>query len=201
MRKSKDHYTCFQCKNPVLKIESKKDSIINKDGKIINKYFHDDCYNEFLNNRKEKEELDRICQYVKEEILQYKSNQRVPTHLVRRIQALKSGQEYGVSRNSKVYGNESGYSYEIILKTFKAKKFDIIRGIKDKSKFKNDTHKIDYIMVVIINNINDILERIEAKKSSDKRLNEINLDFSDEKNYKRNKINDNKVANKLRDIW
>lgn len=196
---AKDTFTCFHCKEPVLKVEAKKDSA-EQSGKIVNKYFHDNCFDEFTHNKQERKELNAVCDYIKDELLRYTEKQRVPKHLVRRIQALKSGQEYSATKNSKVYGNANGYSYEVILKTVKAMKFPIIDGI-DRTTFKNDTHLIDYIMVIIINNINDIMNRMEAKKDSDKRLDHIKIDIDEGSRFNHTKINENKIAKKLSDMW
>lgn len=192
---------CYRCKDKENKIDKDIAKVeISGGNKPVNRYFHPKCYEEYNEARKERKELDKVCDYLKEEILGYDKQQAIDSRIVQRIQGIRSGQHLP-SKNSKVYFSENGYDYDTILLTFKVKKPDILYALGS-TRFKNEQHKMDYIIVIIQNSINDVYIRRKEKVESDKRVDEIKINFDDEKyRYEKSDKKENKVADKLKHLW
>lgn len=198
---SKKEVKCFRCKELVVKDESIHE-VYETEKTKTNRYFHKKCYDEYKANQQEYKEMDEVCQYIKKEIFGWSDKQRVPKHLVSRIQGIKTG-EFVPNRNGKVYGNANGYPYDVILKTIKYKKLEMVIAFKDKSKFKDDEHRVNYLISIILSNINDVYMKLKAKKESDQRLETLQIEFNENQHEFNNKtnLNENKVSNKLKHLW
>lgn len=114
----------------------------------------------------EEENKDRLelFDYVVE-LLGYKAkNIKPPKQLFLRIEGLRKG-EYIPN------GKETGicYPYKIILYTFKLMKGQINNALKSVD-FKNEGHKINYILIIIEKNINDILIAVEKNKIAKEKM-------------------------------
>lgn len=121
------------------------------------------------------EEWLELCEYVENDILNYDKNQKAPRSLYLRMRGLSKGQ-FIANNNIKVQAN---YSYKIILITFKYSLLDIRYAMSTKS-FKNEQQRINYIMAIVENNINDVyLKLAQTKKDEEKTKN-----YSLEDNYK-----------------
>lgn len=195
---------CHYCHENIDRDNAKLFKYVSSSGKSkANYYFHDECYAVFMQHRKEREDLDMVWQYIKKEIFKWDDGKTCPPHLIDRLQGLKSGQKNGYrNKGNQVFGNESGYSYEVILTTFKLCKPMIINGIADSNKFKNIQHVIDYMMTIVRNNVNDVFFRMKAKKKSDANVETISVQVDpDSKFINKTNIDENKVANKLKDIF
>jgi predicted transport protein len=194
---------CYQCKESVIKDEAKL-VIHTTEKNQYKRYFHEDCYGQYELIMEEKVKWDNLYEYVRSEIMQYTQEQSLDKHFVTRLQGLRSG-EYGVKHNKKVFLSKTGYPYDIILTTFKLKKQEIRSAIADKSKFTDEKHRYNFIMVIIQNSINDVYIRIKQKKQSDEKLK--GKDFSEyampvDNEYKnKTNIKENKVAGMLDGLW
>lgn len=200
---SKKEVKCYHCKQPVVKLEAICNSHISGNGKQINRYYHQECHENHKNNQLEAKKLDEVCQYIKTEILGIKKEFNVPKLLVERLMGLRSGQ-YVPKKNSKVHGdNVKGYPYDVILKTVKYKKLELVISLKDQSKFKDDQHRINHVIVIIQNYINDVYWKLKQKEESDKRLESLDIKINENtQEFKKNtNIKDNKVSNKLKHLW
>lgn len=193
---------CYHCGEKL----NKNDAIleIHKTEKNeYKRYLHKEpCHKKYILNMKEKQELDKLCQYIKQEILKYEKHIAIPKYLVQRLQGVRSGQ-FATAKGVQVFNSDNGYPYSIILMTFKVKKMDIINAISQNYKFKSEKHKIDYMISIITNSINDVYFRIKEREESDKRVEKISINTEHDKYEFRNqtKINENKVANKLKDLF
>lgn len=201
-------FKCWYCKKEI----AKDDIQIEKVGKV-NRKFHknNNCYKKFDNIRKQKElekeirdkenkEWDDLYQYVKKEILGYEECQNLSPFQIRILKQLRNG-EY-VVRNKQMVNK--GYSYKVILFTFKFKKRDILAAIQGKT-FNDEKHKFNYIMVIVNNSINDIYKRYlrTLKDKKDTVNNDINVSIEDKKKvFKSNMKNktDNKLVDLLKDL-
>lgn len=201
-------YKCWYCKKEI----EKNDIQIEKVGKV-NRKFHknNNCYKKFDDIRKQKElekeirdkenkEWDDLYQYVKKEILGYEECQNLSPFQIRILKQLRNG-EY-VVRNKQMVNR--GYSYKVILFTFKFKKRDILAAIQGKT-FNDEKHKFNYIMVIVNNSINDIYKRYlrTLKDKKDTVDDDINVSIEDKKKvFKSNMENktDNKLVNLLKDL-
>ena len=203
VKMSRKEVKCYHCKELVNKETAKVEVYEGSTGKQTNRYFHEECYEKYKFNQLESRKLDEVCQYIKTEILGIDKKFNVPRMLVDRILGLHSGQ-YAPRKNSKVFGEEvNGYPYEVILKTVKYKKLEMVISLKDQSKFKDDQHKINHVIVIIQNHINDVYWKLKQKEESDKRLDSLDIKFNEnQQEFKSNaKITENKVSKKLKHLW
>lgn len=145
--------------------------------------------------KKEKEDWDKLYEYVKVEILKYDKNQSLSKMAVLKLKGLSQGK--CIANNN--IENRANYSYEIILYTFKICKAKIDYSI-DTKDFKDEISKISYIIAIINNNINDVYSHIiNAKKSKEKTEN-INTDKITH-NAAEYKPEEKKVNNKFKSLW
>lgn len=199
-------YKCFFCKQEILLEEPIKHNI--SENKTSIRRFHKKCLDEYISKKEfTKQELkdwDDLYKYVKKEILKYDDCQNLTPHTVLRLQGIRNG-KYKPNKKSKVFFSEEGYPYKVILMTFKVKKIDILSAIKDKSKFKTEQHKIDYIIAIITNSINDVYIRMKEREESNNKIKNLDMtQFNNTTEYEctnKTQIKENKVANKLKDLF
>lgn len=190
---------CFGCKLELNQEDAEKVNV-SRTEKISYRYFHSDCKETFFAKRFDNDYWNELYDYVKYEILQYTKDQSLSKHLIRRLKGMRSGQY--IARKGSSSLSENGYPYQVILMTFKIKKVDILNAISNKSKFQSEKNKEDYMMAIIQNSINDVYLRMKEKKESDERVEKIELNDNVEVEFKnKSKINENKVANKLKHLW
>ncbi len=198
---------CWECKEF---IESKDDLVIQKVNNV-NRKFHKglNCYSKFMKVIEDKKRLDEekakinegwneLYEYVKRDVLGYSGCMQLSSHTRNSLQRLRNG---GIIRvNGKITNN--GYPYKIILLTFKVKKNDIDRSIESKH-FDSEIQKINYIMAIIKNSINDVYIRYMEREKRDAMISkqkEIEFKSSNKVEY----IKKSEVNNKndlFNDIW
>lgn len=195
---------CFFCKN-----SDAINNLIIVNVNNVNRKFHKECYEEYINTKKAKEEeeklkkfeYDEFCklyEYVKLEIMGYKKEMQLSKYARNRLQAMRIGQ-IRVKRNEKI--KEGGYPYDVILTAFKVKKIDILNALKGKT-FNSENHKFDYTMAIISNVINDVYIRYLNTKRTNETFETIDVNTTDQKkDYKKNNIQKDKVANLLDDLF
>ena len=114
--------------------------------------------------KQEIKEWDDLYQYVRSEVFQYSTDMALSKHIVMRLKGLREGKFYA-NKTQKSMGN---YPYPIILLTFKFCKQQILNALITKS-FKIEQNKINYIMAIVENNINDVVLKLKAKEKSEKK--------------------------------
>lgn len=198
-------HKCAYCKE-YIHINDEEKQLIKKE----NKYFHKskECYKQYLNDiekrknnkmsEEEKKDWDSLYEYVRVEILGYDKRQKLNNHIIMRLQGLRFG-KYKPRKNDLMIDNE-GYPYKVILSTFKLKKLDILKSINMKS-FDSDNGKFDYIIAIISNSINDVYKRYKYKEQSKEQLYNLCIDIKQNKEFNNNKLNNDKVANLLTDLF
>ncbi|MDU4051218.1 MAG: hypothetical protein E7H33_09900 [Clostridium perfringens] len=137
-----------------------------------------------------------LCEYVKKEILEYDEDMKFPRSLALRLKGLSKGQ-FIANTNIRPLAS---YEFEDILLTFKMYKLDILIAIRDKSKFKDENHRINYVMVIIENKLNEVVikrKKVEKEKS---RAESVEIQNNDVKaNYiRKTKLKKN---DKFKDLW
>lgn len=120
----------------------------------------------------EKEQWDKLYQYVKKEILFYDDSQSIPSSFILRLKGLTKG-KYIENRNIE---DKADYSYEIILYTFQICKPSIMSALANKV-FENETNKFNYICKIVENNINDVYLRVCKVQKSEERINTIDTNI------------------------
>lgn len=144
----------------------------------------------------EKKEFNELYDYIKTDILEYK-DKVLPKQLILRIKGLSEG-KFMANTKVKPLGY---YSYNTILLTFKFCKFDIINGLRvNRDNFKNELHKINYIMVIIERNINDIVDRLSRMNKSKIKGREVKVIENENKAQYKPKTKEIKNT-RLNDLW
>lgn len=114
--------------------------------------------------KQEKEQWDSLYEYVRSNVLGYDYNQSLSRDVVLRLKGLLTN-KYMENRNTK---DTAHYSYLVVLNTFKFCNMDIQRGLKTIS-FKDERHKINYIMKIVESNLNTVYNRMQnATKAKDR---------------------------------
>jgi hypothetical protein len=161
---------------------------LSKTGKDAGKFKTEKKYycseEEYENNEHEKMKekciFNEICNFIKTEILHYDKQQSLPLYFIQRIYDLRNGTVV-LPKIGRVKQSKEGYSYEVILETFKKHLQDINFWVS-KKQFKNEQVKINYIMKIIDGNINDIyLKQKQEKKIENEQetiTTNIDIDFN-----------------------
>lgn len=144
----------------------------------------------------EKEQWDKLYQYVKKEILMYDESQSIPSNLILRLKGLSKG-KYMENRSQK---DKADYSYEIILYAFQISKPTISSAIKGKT-FDTEMQKFNYICKIVENNINDVYIRLNNVKASVKKTQNIDTKIFENKGSKYSKKTVYVDNPKLKDLW
>lgn len=174
-------YVCFECKEKVSEDILILEKIPTPEGKTINRRFHKNCHEEYTSRMSEFPKWDKLYRYVQVEILQL-GEKPLSKHTIMRLQSFRKGKYINKKKNeSRVY------TYDEIYYTFVFTKTLIMDALR-KIDFKNDSHRIDYIMVIISNHINDISDRINRKVRANEMLESQVLDLP--------KVNPNKYQKK-----
>ena len=132
-------------------------------------------------SKEEIKEWNELYEYVKTTILGYK-DKKLSKWFVLRLVGLHEGKFCA----NKTIKPMASYDYKTILMTFKMNKIDILNAIKDKDKFKDEQHKINYIMVIIENKINDTYDIMNRVNKAKERAKAIEITNNEDKaEYKR----------------
>ena len=126
-------------------------------------------------SEEEKEQWNELCIYAKKEILKYGDDTKFPRFLALRLKGLANGQ-YIVNNNQKLQGKYTFYEIKI---TFMYCKQDILYGFS-KNVFKDENHKISYMMKIVENSLNTIRERLRSKQRQEERIEQIEVNTGEE---------------------
>ena len=125
---------------------------------------------------KEKQEFDKLYQYVKK-LLGYDETMALPKFMVMRLKGLKDGKFIANNKTTTM----ANYDYNTILLTFMFCKDKIQQALQGK-KFTSEQNKFNYILAIVNNNINDVVIRMKnAKKSkqiAEKQVEKIEIDIT-----------------------
>lgn len=141
----------------------------------------------------ENQKWDDLYQYIRKEIMNYPMTQPLSKHFVLRLKGLRKG-KFIANNKSNSLGE---YDFEIILLTFKINKLNILNGM-NRTEFNNEQHKINYIMTIIENKINDTVAMLEAKKKTDEKIE--NLEIVANENVAKYKKKTKKISKNLKDL-
>jgi YHS domain-containing protein len=148
-----------------------------QEGKHIKITYNDKNYyfccekhcSEYMKELKEKElyvkERDDIDKYVKENIMLYKDNQKLPTYFFDKLADLANGTERGKQGKKVQNGERKGYPMPVILETFKSQRDTILYWFRNKN-FVNEKQKLNYMWKIIEGHLNDEYEKWENIKQA-----------------------------------
>lgn len=141
--------------------------------------------------------FDDLYQYIRNDLFEY-GDTPLPRWLVMRLKGLHKG-KFVANKNVKSNGE---YSYKEILVTFKLKS-KYLKHLMKTNKFKNEKHMINYIMVIVeseINNVVSILKKKEKTNSIAKEQAKKDI-VSETKSKKYNNKDKKELSNKQKNLW
>lgn len=144
---------------------------------------------------KEKQDWESLYYYVKN-IMGYDENQALSNTMVLRLKGLLSGK---FIENNNIKDN-SNYSYETILNTFKYSYPDIQKALRTVN-FKDEQHRFNYILKIVEKNINTVyvkMKSIEKAKEEAKSTMANTIDYTGAEYQRKTKETTNKL---LDDLW
>lgn len=144
--------------------------------------------------RKDQEFRD-LCDYVKDEIMEYGNDMKLTKQMILRIKGLTEG-KFIANKKIKPMAN---YSFKTILYTFKICKSKILAAFYGKT-FQNEMNKFNYCMVIVENEINDVAIRLKNVEKSKEKVETMKLDNMDNDGAEY-KPKTEKVNIKLSDLW
>lgn len=121
---------------------------------------------------KEKQDWDALYQYVKN-MLGYDENQALSSTMVLRLKGLLTNK---FIENGNI-ADTANYSYETILNTFKFCSQDIYKALRTGS-FKDESHKFNYILKIVEQNINNVYIRMKNAKKAKEEAKNTTIDVS-----------------------
>ena len=144
----------------------------------------------------EKEQWDRLYQYVKKEILMYDDSQSIPPNLVLRLKGLTTG----VLIYNKREKEKANYTYDTVLYTFQICKPKIMEVLSRKT-FENERQKFNYICRIVENNLNDVYLRLKKINKSDDEIQSVDTSIISHDGGKYQKKTEEMKNKRLDDLW
>lgn len=138
-----------------------------------------------------------LYEYIKKEIMEYPNDFKLPKFIILRLRGLAKGQFLANKKQTPM----ANYDYKTILYTFKACKLIILTGFKsNNTKFTDEKHKFNYAMVVIENNINDMVIRLNNAKLAKEKAEALNINniYHDGAEYQTRTKKENST---LKELW
>lgn len=175
---------CHYCGKPLTGNDTVTVDVPSKDSPEPTTYlrnFHYECLGKFLKTRNDQQiqaeqqkDWTELCDYFKYEILKLKPGQTIDKHAVMRLLGLRVGRY--APKGDQVRNINRGYDFKTILYTAKYCKPKIERALATKN-FGNESdsrnHMINYIMAIIIANINFIQERRDKVEHEQQRAEKL----------------------------
>lgn len=123
-------------------------------------------------SKEESQDWEELYYYVKDNIMGYDENQALSKNMVLRLKGLLTG-KFIENKNIKDISN---YSYKTILTTFKYCRSDIEKAFRTKS-FQDESHKFNYALVVVENNINTVYLRMKNVEKAKEEAKSVVVDI------------------------
>lgn len=145
---------------------------------------------------KEKEQWNKLCEYVKTDIMCYDTNQTLSSKMILRLRGMHDGKYIA----NKSVESLAHYPYDIILLTFKYVKPRIDWKLQE-NKFVDDMHRFNYVMKIVEENLNLIYNKVKKLKEEQKKVEQIEV--VDIPNYNNKYIKSNNKVNdeSLKEFW
>ena len=145
--------------------------------------------------KEDKEAWDNLYEYVRTKVMQYDSNQALPSKMVLRLKGMMNG-KFIANNFTKDMAN---YSYDVVLNTFKYSMPDIQRALGSVS-FKDESHKFNYVMKIVEGNLNDVYMRMKGAERVREEVESYDMSYASNyvSTFKPKEKENNK---KLNDLW
>jgi hypothetical protein len=105
-------------------------------------------------SKEDLQDWESLYEYVKQ-LMNYDENQALSKYMILRLKGLLTS-KFIENKNIK---DNSNYSYKVILATFKYCSPSILNALRV-NNFKDENHKINYILKIVERNINDVYLKI-----------------------------------------
>lgn len=146
-------------------------------------------------SKQDQYDWDELYWYV-HNLMGYDENQSLSRNMVLRLKGMLNGKF--MANNS--VKNSANYSYGVVLNTFKYSLPDIQRALHT-IRFKDESHKFNYIMRIVDGNLNTVYMRMknaDAQKQEAKRISGNEVGHKDVEYKPREK---QKSRDKFSDLW
>ena len=157
-----------------MSCEAKPTGKLNKNGseKYIRKYFHDDCFEAYKQDKKFKEneatEFDELYNY----LLNLHRLERLDSRMIERIQDIRNGTVKYQNRKIKRY--KEGVPFAKILEAYKFSEQQL-HNVRNYKTLETSWQEFTYFLSIVINNLNEMKETDRrSKQQDDIRTNIIN---------------------------
>ena len=139
-----------------------------------------------------KEDWKELYQYVKKEIMCYPDELKLSKYFILRLKGLSQGKFI----SNKKIESMGEYEFKDILLTFKLCKLKIKDCLSSMS-FKDESHKVNTIMMFVEKEINDVVLRLKNKVKTTEKVQEVEIKEINEYKGSENK----KIHKKLDNLW
>lgn len=153
----------------------------------VDREFHFNCLDGFVQKQRKEQkdgaenaDWDAVYQFFVHKTLHIlEGSKTISNHAVNRLLGLRVGKYAPRGTNTRYL--QRGYSFRTILVCLKFCKRATDRAIET-VEFKNERHEIDYIMAIIINNIDFVQKRLEKMDRQNRRIEKIKKEEARNKN-------------------
>lgn len=163
-------------------------------------HFYQKGVNVMARDIKERKDADwiELCEYIKKEILNYDEDMKFPRDLALRIRGLQYGQ-YVANNN---IDKAAKYDVYTLLCTFKLCRSRIVNYLEtNESKIKDEKHKINIIMKIVEQEVNDVHIRLKQAKQSQQKIERASFDTQQNTSAQYTKKTKDKNNKKLNDLF
>lgn len=202
-----DVMVCYHCNQPIannMEVVSKVKIFENRKIVYRDRVFHLDCLTDYRrtmsdkNDRKiENDDWHKVGNLFKEilGIPVYRDNDK---HAVLRLLGLRVGRFIPNGQN--VRGLKKGYPFDVIYNTMIYSRPAMERALNE-VEFRDQRHKINYLMSILISNLNFIEERMKRIEKVDSTFSEFDFDktLNTETADYHNKVVESEVSNILKE--
>ncbi len=122
--------------------------------------------------KQEKQDWLDLCSYIKLQILEYSKEMKFPKELALRLKGLSDGKFIA----NKYIPAQAKYDFKTILITCKICRPKIVSYLKNnQTKIKNESHKINLILMFVEKEINDVYIRLRENSISQEKIQDIDM--------------------------
>lgn len=144
----------------------------------------------------DKEDWNELYEYVRKNVMGYDENQSLSREMVLRLKGLL---------NNKFMANNSiddtaSYSYKTVLNTFKFCMSDIQKGLRI-NEFRDERHKINYIMKIVESNLNTVYIRMKKSEESKERTQSMEMETATHSGATYQRKTEQTSSKLLDDLW
>lgn len=139
-----------------------------------------------------KDDWKELYQYVKKEIVCYPDELKLSKYFILRLKGLSQGKFISNKKTESM----GAYEFKDILLTFKLCKLKI-KDCLNSMNFKDESHKVNTIMMFVEKEINDVVLRLKNKVKTTEKVQEVEIKEINEYKGSENK----KTHKKLDNLW